>query len=224
MKQKLTLRRIIIILTGLCFAVYAAYNVFVLIKDGGSLPTAGIIISGLVAFLFAVLSIFAFTSDMRLNTPEDDDIRLLAVRRIFFGGVLVAVWLLKLRMAGQVAAYVDVSMPHTILYAGAYVATQLALLALFVLFVFILPKRPFFPRLCVLLPLLALLLFVAGFVCDTLLFFGFHVMVEASPLRTMLVRPVFYLGFIGLSLYFLLPPPMPSELPEEEEEEKKEPD
>lgn len=221
MKQRPVLRRVVIILTGVLFAAYAVYQILVIVKDSSrSLSLEGKIISGLVAFLFAVLSFFAFSSAFSVAPPPPNDnaypdelpivqnMLFLQLRSIAFSLAMVAIVALKLRMAGQVVAYLDVSQVHTLLYAASYSMTLAGMLVLLLFFVFILPRLPYYRRLAVLLPLFALVLFLLSFIVDILLFFVFRVALEASSLRTILARPVFYLGFIGLSLYFLLPPPV----------------
>lgn len=220
MKQRPVLRRVVIILTGVLFAAYAVYQILVIVKDSSrSLSLEGKIISGLVAFLFAVLSFFAFSSAFSVTPPPNDNaypdelpivqnMLFLQLRSIAFSLAMVAIVALKLRMAGQVVAYLDVSQVHTLLYAVSYSMTLGGMLVLLLFFVFILPRLPYYRRLAVLLPLFALVLFLLSFIVDILLFFVFRVALEASSLRTILARPVFYLGFIGLSLYFLLPPPV----------------
>lgn len=99
----------------------------------------------------------------------------------------------------------DFSKLHTVLYGASYFLTQAALLILLIYYAFIRNKISFFPVASVLLPVIAMLMFLYSFVLEILLFFMFKVSLEASPLRTVLIRPVFYLGFIGLSAGFLFP-------------------
>jgi len=200
------LRRVIIILSGTLFAVYAAYNLFIVVKDGTTLSAEGMFISIVVALLFAVFAFFGWTAGVAQDKPLFS-----VIRRIFFLVALLAVFLLKLRMAWQVADYFDPSLPYTVLYTVSYVLTQLALLLLLVFYFFILNNYEQFPRASVLLPLTSLLLFVCSFVLEIILFFAFGIITEASPLRTLVIRPVFYLGFIGLSVYFLIPAPVSQE-------------
>ena len=88
------------------------------------------------------------------------------------------------------------------------VITLAALLILFVYYAFILRNLPLHPKMSVILPVAVIIGFVGCVVCEALLFFGFGFGLEASPLRTLVIRPVFYLGFIGLCVYFLFPPPL----------------
>lgn len=202
MKQKPTLRRLNIKLTGLLFAAYSAYNIFIVARDSGrGLSSEGKLISVVVALMFAVFAFFVWTAGW--NTR---DIRFLMIRRTAFIIALLAVFALKLRMAGKVVAYLDFSRLHTVLYVGAYAMTQAALLMLFVYYVFILKSLPFYPMASVLLPVFAMILFLCSLILETVLFFVYGIGLEASMLRTAVMRPVFYLGFVGLSAYFLFPP------------------
>lgn len=219
MKHKQTLRRSVIISAGILFAVYAAYNVFIIIRDGEMLPAGGALISALVALLFGVLAVFALTSAASASAVKSvaapasakssgksivKKVRFIEVRSMAFNVALLMIFLLKLRMAGQVTAYLDFTQIHTVLYSIAYLMTQIALLALFVNYAFVQKNLPFYPRASAILPLSALILFVCSFALEVILFFVYGIGLEASQLRTLVIRPVFYLGFICLSAYFYL--------------------
>ncbi len=118
---------------------------------------------------------------------------------------MLAIFALKLRMAGRVFAYIDFSKTHTILYGGAYIFTQAALLIIIIYYIAILKNLPLYPRASVLLPLSAIVLLLSSLVLETILFFVYSIGLEPSPLRTAVIRPIFYFGFIGLSAYFLFP-------------------
>lgn len=200
-KQNLMLRRLNIVLTGLLFAAYAVYNIFIIIRDGRGLPAQGIFISALVALGFALFSAFVLTAGVRSKNP-----RFLMIRRITFILALLLIFLLKLRMVGQVVEYIDFSQLNTVIYGAAYFMTLAALLLLFIYYVFLRRIRIIFPRAAVFLIVAALILFLLSFIMEIILFFGYGIGIEANTLRTVVIRPIFYLGFIGLSLYFLFPP------------------
>lgn len=213
------LKKLIIYLAGLLFAVYAAYNVFIIVRDSGrGLPLEGIIISAVVALMFVILSAFAWLSEVKirlstntLGLSEVKNIRFLIIRDYAFIFALVVIFGLKLRMAGQVIAYFNIHYLQTGFYVASYVMTQIALLILIIYYAFILNRAPFFPRAAVIFPLVALILFLLSLMVEILLFLVFRVNLEANPLRTMIMRPVFYLAFICLSGYFLFPPPLMQE-------------
>jgi hypothetical protein len=92
------------------------------------------------------------------------------------------------------------------MYAASYIMTQLALVVLLFYYAFIVRRLPFFPRASVILPLISLILFVCSFILELILFVFFGLYTEASPLRTAVSLPFFYLGFISLSAYFLFRP------------------
>lgn len=222
MKQKLTLKRVVIILTGLLFGAFSAYNVFVIIRDYKEMPLYADIISGVVALMFAVMAVFSLTSEIKpdiredITTPDDDDvvgmtemqnIGFLVIRSTVFSIALAVIFLLKLRMSGKVLAFLDFSSLYTIIYFASYVLTQLALLFLIIYYTFVLKRLPLYPRASVFLPLAALILFAVSFILEIILFFVFRVILEANLIRTVVMRPVFYLGFIGLFAYFLFPAP-----------------
>ena len=77
MKEKLTPRWFIIKLTGILFAIYSAYNIFLIVRDGSAMPPVGIFISALVSLLFALLAAFAWTSEVKnvrfMECPVYDD-------------------------------------------------------------------------------------------------------------------------------------------------------
>ena len=198
MEQKFTPRRLTTMLTGRLFAAYAAYNVFVIIRDGSSLSAEAIFISAFVALLFGTLTGFVWSSDV---------IRPLSVmiRRTSFILVLIAVFALKLRMAGRVIDYVDSTKTYTVLYGGSYVLTMAGLVSLFIYFLFVSESIPLYPRASILLPISAILFFAGSFALEIMLFFGYNIGLEPSALRTIVIRPIFYLGFIGLSAFFLFP-------------------
>lgn len=197
------LKKVIVTLTALLFASYSAYNIFIAVRDGkrGLSPQA-ILISVVVALLYAVFTGFMIT--VGNNTK---DIRFLIGRRVAFIIALLAVFALKLRMVGQVLAYLDFNKLYTVLYGCAYLTTQIGLLLLLAYYIFILKRLPLYPRASVALPLIAAILFLCSLVIEAVLFFAYGIGLEANALRTIVMRPVFYFGLIGLSLYFLFPTP-----------------
>ena len=204
MQQKMKQRQWIEKLTGLLFSAYSAYNVFVVVRDGKrGLSPEGILISIVVALIFAVFAGFLWTWQAGVKAK---DMRFLMIRRTTFIIALLAVFALKLRMAGKVIAYLDFSKIHTVVYGAAYLMTQAALLLLIVYYVFILKMLPLYPKASVILPAIAMVLFLCSLILEAILFFAYGIGLEASPLRTIVSRPVFYLGFIGLCVYFLIPP------------------
>lgn len=198
-KQPLTPRRVLMKLTSWFFAAYAAYNIFVLVKDSKTLPPEGKYICITVAVMFAVLTIFARTSDER-------DIRFLLIRKTAFVIVMLVIFALKMRMVFKVNEYLGHSKPYTWMYGAAYWMTQAGLLILIVYYAFLLKRISFYPKLCVIVPLIAAILFTASLVLEMIIFYGYGVVLEGSKLRTAVVIPVFYLGFIGMSVYFMFPP------------------
>ena len=201
MKEKLTPRWFIIKLTGILFAIYSAYNIFLIVRDGSAMPPVGIFISALVSLLFALLAAFAWTSEVK-------NVRFMMIRKTVMIIVLLTIFALKLRLVNRVMALLDFSKTQNVLYVAAYFLTLAALLILFVYYAFILRNLPLHPKMSVILPVAVIIGFVGCVVCEELLFFGFGFGLEASPLRTLVIRPVFYLGFIGLCVYFLFPPPL----------------
>lgn len=201
MKEKLTPRWFIIKLTGILFAIYSAYNIFLIVRDGSAMPPVGIFISALVSLLFALLAAFAWTSEVK-------NVRFMMIRKTVMIIVLLTIFALKLRLVNRVMALLNFSKTQNVLYVAAYFLTLAALLILFVYYAFILRNLPLHPKMSVILPVAVIIGFVGCVVCEALLFFGFGFGLEASPLRTLVIRPVFYLGFIGLCVYFLFPPPL----------------
>ncbi len=199
MEKKLTLKWLIIKLAGVLFAAYSAYNVFIMIRDGKrGLPAEAIVISAFVALLFGVLAVFAWTSGAK-------NIRFIMVRKAMFIISVLAVIALKLRMAASYISYIDLSQPQTVLYGSTYFLTLAAMLILVAYYAFILKDLMMYPVLSILLPAIAGALFLSCLVFEIILFFGFGIGVEANMIRTVVMRPVFYLGFILLSVYFLFP-------------------
>lgn len=198
MEQKLAAKRLIIRLSGILFVIYAAYNIFVIIRGGGRLSQEGRLISALVASMFILLAFFAFTS-------ESKNAKFLIARNTLFIIVLLVIFVLKMRMIGQVIDYIDFSKTETLVYGAAYFMTQLALLFLFIHYAFTLRTLPRFYKAPLVLPILALILLICSFILEAILYFVYGTGLEANQLRTAVSRPVFYLGFIGISIYSLFP-------------------
>lgn len=203
MKQRLTLRWFIITLTGVFFAAYSAYNLFVISRNGSALPPEGQFITVLLIVLFGVLTAFAWTVSFRAR-----NFRIVRLRRTLGTISLLLIFLLKLRLIDRVAAYFDFSKMYTVLYCGAYFMTLAALLILLIYYTFIIKDLPLYPRASFILPIVAILLFLFSFIMEIILYYEYNIGLESSPLRTMVTRPIFYFGFMGLSAYFLFPPEM----------------
>ena len=212
MEKKQKLRLFIVRLTAIMFAAYSAFYIFVIVRDFKYASLQKLLIDAVVSLLFALLSAFAWTSEV-------SDLKFIMVRWIVLIITLLAVVLLKLRLTGRVIAFLDFTGKYPFLYAlyGAaffmsLVALILLLVALIKLFVyyiyytFIRRNMPLYPKVSVILPLSAMILFILSFVAEILLFVIYHFGLEDNMIRTVFSRPVFYLGFIGLSAYFLYPP------------------
>ena len=66
MKKFFTPRWLIAILTGCFFAAYSAYQVFVIFRDAPrGLSAEGIVISAVVALMFAILAIYMWTAGVK---------------------------------------------------------------------------------------------------------------------------------------------------------------
>lgn len=201
MKQIFKPRRLVILLAGVLFLIYAAYNVFIIFRDRKEMPLEGIIISAIVAFLFAVLSAFAFSS-----LVNSTDIRFLMARSTTFIITMLIIIGLKVRIVGKIINYINFSELHTVIFGVSYFLTLLGMMVLFFHYSFILKGLPLFPRASVIFPLAAIILFALSMGLEAVLFFVYHIDLEANTIRTIIIRPVFYLGFIALSAYFLFPP------------------
>ena len=202
MKKKQRLRLFIVRLTAIMFAAYSAFYIFVLIRDLKQASLQELLIEALVSLLFALLSAFAWTSEV-------SNLKFIRVRRIVFIIALLGVVLLKLRLTGSVIAFLDFTGEYAFLFAlygAAFFMSLMALIILLVYYTFIRRNMPLYPKLSVILPISAMILFILSFAAEILLFAIYRFGVEDSMLRTLFSRPVFYLGFIGLSAYFLYPP------------------
>ena len=127
------------------------------------------------------------------------------VRRTSFIIAMLVIIALKLRLVIQVINYMDYTRFDTVLYGVSYFLMLLALMILFFYYVFILNRLPFFPRAGVILPRTAIVLFLLSLIAEQILFYVYGIGLEANAMRSMVIQPVFYLGFIGLSLHFLYP-------------------
>ena len=212
-KKKLTPKWFVIKLSGICFAAYAVYYLRMIITYGGEMETKGIVVTALVAWLFGILSVFAWSSEARNS-------QMAAIRRMVLIVALAGIFALRTCMIGQVIGFLDPDKPYTLLYGASYVLMQAALVILFIFYFFILQHLMFYPRASVVLPVIAAIAFFGGLVMEAVLFFAFRMLIEPSFWGSILFRPAFYLGFIGLSVYFLFPmefsPELPPEFPPDE--------
>lgn len=200
--QMLTPRSLLIKLTGLFFAAYAAYNVFVIIRDGSVMTSTAIFISVIVALMFSLLSAYALTSGLWTTKKM---IPILIIRRVTFIIALLTIFALKLRMVGKVHDYLDETQLNTILYCVSYYLTLAGMLSLIIYYIFIRKVSLFYPKTSIFLPLMSAILFLCSLILEAILFFAYDILFEANLLRTVVIHPVFYLGFIGLSVCNLFP-------------------
>lgn len=200
MKNILTPKWFIIKLTGILFAVFSAYNGYIFFTGRGLLTREAMLISALVALLFALLALFSWTSEFNKS------VRFIFIRKTGFIIVLFTVFALKMRLALRVIGYIDFSRMNTVLYGCSYFMTQIALLLLLIYYAFVVKDLPKHRKSAILLPMSAMLLFLLSLAADMVLFFGLGINLESSPMRTMIFRPVFYLSFTGLSAYFMFTP------------------
>lgn len=200
MKQKLMLKRLIIYVTAFFFTAYAAYNIFVLIRDRAALPFEGKFISITIAAIFVVLAVFMLTTDVK-NLPFR------TARKIVFILTMLLLVFFKLRMSTQVIDFLETSPTLlTVVYGGAYFMTVAALMLLILYYVFFRNHILFHFKNSVVPPTVAMILFLGSLTLEMILLIFYGIGLEASFLRTIVIRPVFYLGFVGLCAYFLLFP------------------
>ena len=214
MKQKkLTPRKIMNILTGFFFALYSAYNVFIIIRDFSALPSEGLFISAVVALIFALFAAYVWTAGVKKKNAL-----FRMIRRTVFILALFAIFVLKARMIDRVIQYInsfmfetvffdgekfDFSMLPGVLFGASYFFTLAAMLLLIIYFLFIRKRILLFPRASVVLPVIAMLLFIGSLILDMILCLGYGISLEANMKRTLVIRPVFYLGLIGMCAYCL---------------------
>ena len=208
MKLWLSPRWLIIKLSGLLFAAYSAYNIYVIVRGGSELSLMGIVISAIVAFAFALLFFFAWTAGAATQKKP----RFLIFRRNSFIFALLVILLLKIRIIKEVLIFLDYSVFYTILYFIAYASTVAALTILIAYFTFVVKDLPAYPRASFALPLCALILFTVGLAVEAVLYFVFNIGLEMTVLRTLVSRPLFYLGFITLCVHFMIQPKIPDEV------------
>ncbi len=199
MKQNPAPGRWVAKLTGLLFVIYAVYNIYTVARGSASMPPEGILITVIVALVFAAFTFCMWTSG--INTKN---IRFLVARRAIFITGLVILFLLKLRIVAKVYNYLDFSEVKTVLYALTYAFNLAAFLIMIIYYAFVLKNLPLYPRASAVLPIIAMVLFICCLVMEAIMFFVFRMLIEPSPLRTVIIRPVFNLGFVGACVYFLL--------------------
>lgn len=205
MKRFLTQRGVIIFLTGILFAVYSIFNIYIIINDSDEIGTGGTLITAAVAFIYAIFAFFAFSAGATVN-----DIRFYIGRRIIFILALLAAFGIKLRLIRSIITAITFSDMSTVLYGASFILTQFGMLFLIIYYVFIARTMEKNATPPVALQMLALVFFALGLICEMILLFAYGIGLEGTPLRTMIFRPVFYLGFIGLAVYFMLPPTQPN--------------
>ena len=201
MKKLLSPRWLLVVLTGLLFAAYSAYMVFVIIRDAKSLSIEGYLINGCVALMFALCAVYLWTAGIK----GKKHIIFMMVRRTTLIIALLVIFLLKLRIAVQVINFMDYTKPYTLIYGWSYFLTLAALAILLGYYVFILKSLPFHPKAALFLPRTAVILFLLCLILDAVLFFGFGIMLDGNVIRTVVSRPIFYFSFIGLAIHFLYP-------------------
>ena len=202
MKKIITPRWLLTVLTGCLFAAYSLYQVFVILRDAPrGLSPEGIVITSVVAVMFAILALYMWTAGVK----GKKHILFMIIRRTSFIIALLVIIALKLRLVIRVNNYIDYTLFYTVLYGAAYFMMLLALMILFVYYAFILNRLPFFPRAGVILPRTAIILLLLSMIAEAILFFVYGIGLEANAIRSMVMQPVYYLGFIGLSLHFLYP-------------------
>ena len=202
MEEKQRLRLFIVRLTALLFAEYSLFYIFVIFRDFNRAELQELLVEAFVSLLFALLSAFAWTSEV-------SDLKFIRVRRIVFIVALLAAVLLKLRLTGRVIAFLDFTGENRLLFAlygAAFFMSLAAMIIIFIYYTFIRRNMPLYPKVSKILPLTAMILFLLSFAAEGALFFVYRIGLEANTLRTVVSRPLFYLGFIGLSAYFLYPP------------------
>lgn len=187
--------------TGFLFAVYSAYNIFLVFRDQDVMPTEGVFISLAVALMFAVLAAFAWTAGLKGKKFA----KFMTIRRVSYIIAMIVLSVFKLRLVGRVIEYFDHTKAYTVLYNAAYFLTLAAMLILLIHYAFVLRILPLHPKAAFRVPGLAAALFFCSLIFEAILFFAYGIGLEANSIRTMVIRPVFYLGFIGLSFHFMFP-------------------
>ena len=201
MKKPLLRRLFIVFPAGILLTVYSAYNVFLIFRDSILMTPDQTLICALVALMFAIFAAFLFTAGFRA-----DDLWFLMIRRMLFISALLSIFVFKLRMLGPVLDYFNIYKLNTIIYFAAYVMTQVALLVMFIYYAFIRNRLIVSPHATTILSVTAIVLLLCSFALEVVLLFVYHIGLEETPLRTIIIRPVFFFSLVGICLYFMFPP------------------
>ena len=129
------------------------------------------------------------------------------MRRYSFILALLTVFLLKLRMSGVMIEFLNPEYDFTVIYGVSYLLTLLGILDLTIYYIIIRKRNPFKRWVTVVFMVIAMVFFVAGLVLEGILLFKYNIGMEPNKLCTLITRPIFYLSFVGLCVYFLFPPP-----------------
>ena len=95
----------------------------------------------------------------------------------------------------------------TVIYGVSYLLTLLGILDLTIYYIIIRKRNPFKRWVTVVFMVIAMVFFVAGLVLEGILLFKYNIGMEPNKLCTLITRPIFYMSFVGLCVYFLFPPP-----------------
>ena len=183
------------ILTGLSFLLFIAYQLFLMMQ----LPEQrfGRLI-GIILYLFITVASFFALSHNRV-------IRVL--RSVFFLSGFIALFLIKLLNLFPLFGSLDFSNTPSVLNCAVYVATQIGTL-IFVLYYLIIrtnKKIKNKKKITAVLMFFVIALYVSTLLMECVMIIKYRVNIDLSGLSTVISRFIYFFGFVGTAVSFMLP-------------------
>lgn len=193
------IKKIIVFLTATMFALYLEYHIFLAVQLSGKGNAINMVIRFIGIIVFLLISVASFF--MLIPHP----LFLLMHRLLMLTGLTVN-FIVKLLSVVILLKGLNFSSVPSVLNIAVFALSQIALFLLLQFFV-ILPRsleKKSFKSFTVITMSNVIALYSLCLLMECVIVLKYHANIELNILLTLISRLLYYLGFIGLSGYFLL--------------------
>ena len=191
-----TAKTFVRLVTALSFVIYTAYQIFLVVQV--SAQRTGRLIGVTFYVIITVASILAL-----IYRPG---IRI--VRSVMFVVGFMLLFIMRMLSALSMFDYLDFSRMYTVLTVASYVATELGTLLLAIYYLAVRTRKNVKHERTITMIMMSIVILLFTFVlaAECVLVLQYHLNVDYNIPLTLMGKVLFYIGFVGTAVNFMMPP------------------
>ena len=190
-----TAKTFVRLVTALSFVIYTAYQIFLVVQV--SAQRTGRLIGVTFYVIVTVASILALVYRPGVRI----------VRSVTFVVGFMSLFIMRMLSVPSMFAYLNFSRMYTVLTVASYVATELGtlLLAMYYLAVRTRKNVKHERTITMIMMSIVILLFTFVLAAECVLVLRYHLLVDYNIPLTLMGKVLFYIGFVGTAVNFMMP-------------------